>query len=186
VRQRLISAAGSVYPKGARSHSLEESLLKGIAPLTLALALITAVACGGGGEAGTPTSTPISGPPLPTVAAQPTTTSSGLQIIDMALGSGAEAAPGSIVYVTYNEWLSDGTFVDTTAADGVVTPIRLVLRQGLVLQGFVEGIPGMKLGGKRRLIMPPDLAYGAEGSGNAIPPNATLVFDIELVEVRTP
>ena len=185
MRQKLISAASSVYPKGARNPSLEESLLKRIAPLALALTLITA-ACGGGGDAGAPTETPASGPPLPTLTAQPTTTSSGLQVVDIAVGDGAEASPGSIVYVSYNEWLSDGTFIDTTTVDGQVVTLRLVLRQGLVLQGFVEGIPGMRVGGKRRLIMPPDLAYGAEGSGNAVPPNATLIFDIELVEVRAP
>ena len=154
------------------------------ASFLLALALAALVACGGG-KGGTPTETPPGSLPLPTVAGVPTTTSSGLQIIDIAAGVGPAAPPGSVVYVTYNGWLSDGTFFDTTTVDDGVTPLRLVLRQGLVLPGFVEGIPGMKVGGMRRLIVPPDLAYGAEGSGNAIPPNATLIFDIELVEIRS-
>jgi len=155
------------------------------ASFLLALALAALVACGGG-KGATPTETLPGSFPLPTVAGVPTTTSSGLQIIDIAAGVGPAAPPGSVVYVTYNAWLSVGTFFDTTTVDDEVTPLRLVLRRGLVLPGFVEGIPGMKVGGKRRLIIPPELAYGAEGSGSGIPPNATLIFDIELVEVRSP
>ena len=177
---RLIAGDGSLI-----LGRLEGTVLHRLAPFLLALALGVLAGCGGGGKSATPTETPV-GPALPTVEGVPTTTSSGLQIIDITVGSGAEALAGSIVYVTYNEWLSDGRFIDTTTVDGTVTPLRQVLRQGQLLPGLVEGIPGMKVGGTRRLIIPPELGFGAEGRGNAIPADATLIYDIELVEVRAP
>ncbi len=125
-------------------------------------------------------------PALATLSAPATVTSDGLQIIDLNAGNGDAARAGDIAYVTYSEWLADGTFVDTTAADGKVVPQRQVLRTGQIIQGLVEGIQGMKVGGKRRLIVPPALAYGSQGLGNGIPANATLIYDIELVSVTHP
>jgi FKBP-type peptidyl-prolyl cis-trans isomerase len=159
---------------------------------TIVISLLTLAGCGSGGVGvHQPTTTPSPQPPatvpaLATLSAPATVTSDGLQIVDLRAGDGDGARAGDIAYVTYNEWLSDGTFVDVTATDGNVVPQRQVLRTGQVIQGLVEGIQGMKVGGKRRLVIPPALAYGSQGLGNGIPANATLIYDIELVSVTHP
>lgn len=114
----------------------------------------------------------------PPVDAEPTVTDSGLQIIDIEGGDGAAAEEGAVVTVHYTGWLEDGTVFDSTEGGAPATfPLA-----GLI-PGWQEGIPGMQAGGVRRLIIPPELAYGEEGRPS-IPPNATLTFDIELVEVQ--
>ena len=118
-----------------------------------------------------------SGPPP--VDAQPTVDASGLQIIDIEVGDGDEARPGGTVTVHYTGWLADGTVFDSSVERG--EPITFSLNG--VIAGWQEGIPGMKIGGKRRLIIPSDLAYGESGRGG-IPPNAELTFDVELLGVE--
>jgi FKBP-type peptidyl-prolyl cis-trans isomerase len=158
---------------------------------------------GGGGPTRTPSMTAARATPphtpaatangVATVAAQLTLSPSetaaganaGLQIVDLVTGIGEEARAGDIVYVTYREMLTDGTLVEETVVDNTPVPARKVLRQGLIVQGLVKGIPGMKVGGKRRLVIPPDLGYGSNGVGS-VPPDSTIIFDIDLVEVRHP
>lgn len=115
---------------------------------------------------------------IPDVTGEPTVTDSGLQIIDITVGDGAEATAASTVTVHYSGWLEDGTLFDSSVGG---EPISFQL-SGLIA-GWQEGIPGMKAGGKRRLIVPSDLGYGETGRGQ-IPPNATLVFDIELLDAQ--
>ena len=118
----------------------------------------------------------------PTAATGMTTTPSGLQYQDLVVGTGQEAAAGDTVSVHYTGWLADGTKFDSSVDRG--QPFQFVLGQGNVIQGWDEGVAGMKVGGKRKLVIPPDLAYGAQGYGGVIPPNATLTFDVELLEVK--
>lgn len=108
----------------------------------------------------------------------------GLYVQDVEVGSGAEAVDGQLVVVHYTGWLTDGSEFDSSRNAGV--PLDVVIGQGNVIQGWDQGIPGMREGGRRRLVIPPELAYGASGAGGVIPPNATLVFDVELLEVRDP
>ncbi len=107
-------------------------------------------------------------------------TSSGLRIIDTLAGTGAEAKLGDTITAQYTGYLEDGTVFDGPAVHG--GPVQFQLAVGSLIKGWTDGVPGMKVGGKRRLIIPPDLAYGASGRGQ-IPPNATLTFDIELVSI---
>jgi FKBP-type peptidyl-prolyl cis-trans isomerase FkpA len=113
---------------------------------------------------------------------------SQLEKIDVVQGSGAEAKSGA-VRVHYTGWLLDaskpdkrGRKFDSSVDRG--TPFEFRLGAGEVIRGWDEGVAGMKVGGKRTLIIPPEMGYGARGAGGVIPPNATLVFDIELVSVR--
>jgi len=108
-------------------------------------------------------------------------TETGLQYIDFVVGEGKAPTPSSEVVVHYSGFLDDGTVFDTTQNRGV--PIRFALAGGELLPGWVEGIMSMREGGKRKLIIPPHLGYGERGFGRHIPPNATLVYDIELLIV---
>jgi FKBP-type peptidyl-prolyl cis-trans isomerase FkpA len=114
--------------------------------------------------------------------AETITTASGLQYQDLVIGTGAEAKTGDRVSVHYTGTLADGTKFDSSLDRN--QPFELVLGAGGVIKGWEEGIPGMKVGGKRKLIIPPELGYGASGAGSAIPPNATLIFEIELLEIK--
>jgi len=105
-----------------------------------------------------------------------------LKIEDLKKGTGAEAKAGATVSVHYTGWLTDGTKFDPAVDRG--TPFEFPLGAGNVIAGWDQGVEGMKVGGKRRLTIPPDLGYGAQGAGGAIPPNATLVFDVELLDVK--
>lgn len=105
----------------------------------------------------------------------------GLVIEDLVAGNGAEATPGSPVTVHYTGWLTDGTKFDSSVDSG--RPFQFVLGQGQVIPGWDQGVAGMKVGGKRKLTIPPALAYGEAGAGGVIPPNATLVFEVELLSV---
>jgi FKBP-type peptidyl-prolyl cis-trans isomerase len=116
------------------------------------------------------------------VSAQPTTTASGLQIIEIKAGTGAQAQKGQTVSVNYTGWLADGTKFDSSLDRG--QPITFALGTGQLIPGFEEGVTGMQVGEQRRLIMPPDLAYGSAGRPPLIPANAELTFDIELVSVQ--
>ena len=109
------------------------------------------------------------------------TTASGLIIEDLVEGSGAVAAAGQTVSVHYTGWLTDGTKFDSSKDRN--DPFVFPLGAGRVIKGWDEGVQGMKVGGKRRLTIPPALGYGARGAGGVIPPNATLVFEVELLGV---
>lgn len=109
-------------------------------------------------------------------------TSSGLQYWDVKKGTGATAVNGKHVSVQYTGWLESGKEFDSSLDVG--DPIEFDLGKGMVIKGWDEGIAGMKVGGKRQLHIPPALGYGARGAGSAIPPNATLIFDVELVKVK--
>jgi len=108
-----------------------------------------------------------------------TTTASGLIIEDIVTGDGAEAAAGQEVTVHYTGWLTDGVKFDSSKDRD--DPFVFPLGGGRVIRGWDEGVQGMKVGGKRKLTIPPDLGYGARGAGGVIPPNATLVFEVELL-----
>ena len=105
-----------------------------------------------------------------------------LVITDTVVGSGAEATPGSMVTVNYVGALPDGTVFDASANHG--QPFTFQLGAGQVIRGWDEGVAGMKVGGTRRLVIPPAMAYGPQAVGNVIPANATLLFDVELVAVQ--
>jgi len=111
-----------------------------------------------------------------------TTTDSGLGYYDIVTGEGAEAASGQTVSVQYSGWLEDGTLFDSSVTRG--EPFTFTLGTGGVIPGWEEGLVGMKVGGKRQLIIPAALAYGESGAGSTIPPNATLIFDIELLDIE--
>jgi peptidylprolyl isomerase len=111
-----------------------------------------------------------------------TTTASGLQYKDTQIGSGAEATPGKMVSVHYTGWLQNGVKFDSSLDRG--QPFTLNVGAGQVIPGWDEGLVGMKVGGKRLLVIPPELGYGAAGSPPVIPPNATLIFEVELLEVK--
>jgi FKBP-type peptidyl-prolyl cis-trans isomerase FkpA len=107
------------------------------------------------------------------------TLASGLIIEDLVNGDGAEAAAGQEVTVHYTGWLTDGKKFDSSKDRD--DPFVFPLGGGRVIRGWDEGVQGMKVGGKRKLTIPPALGYGARGAGGVIPPNATLVFEVELL-----
>ena len=113
-------------------------------------------------------------------------TASGLLIEDLVVGNGAAAADGQRVSVHYTGWLDSGgkagTKFDSSKDRG--QPFMFSLGRGEVIRGWEEGVAGMKVGGKRKLTIPPDLGYGTRGAGSVIPPNATLLFEVELLAVR--
>ncbi len=110
-------------------------------------------------------------------------TASGLRITDLEIGDGAEATAGQTVVVHYRGTLEDGTQFDASYDRG--KPFSFPLGAGRVIKGWDEGVQGMKVGGKRKLVIPPDLGYGARGAGGVIPPNATLIFDVELLDIKS-
>ncbi len=110
------------------------------------------------------------------------TTESGLRYVDLVVGKGQQAQAGDLAIVHYTGWLADGTKFDSSLDRR--EPFSFRLGAGEVIRGWDEGVSTMKVGGKRKLIIPPQLAYGARGAGRVIPPNATLTFDVELLELR--
>jgi peptidylprolyl isomerase len=113
-------------------------------------------------------------------APKPRTTASGLQITDVVVGDGQEAKPGQTVTVNYRGTLRTGKEFDSSYGRG---PFSFPLGAGRVIKGWDEGVAGMRVGGKRQLVIPPDLAYGSRGAGSVIPPDATLLFEVELLGV---
>ena len=108
-------------------------------------------------------------------------TASGLQYWDIKVGTGAEAKPGNKVTVHYTGWLTSGKKFDSSV--DAHQPFAFTLGKGDVIKGWDEGVTGMKVGGKRQLRIPPELAYGEAGYKTIIPPNATLIFDVQLLAV---
>lgn len=158
-----------------------------IAAAVIGVAMLVAVGC----------STPPAEPPTETAPSQPEATSqeatpaepsegtesaAKLKIKDLVVGKGAAAKTGDRVSVHYTGWLMDGTKFDSSLDRG--QPFEFVLGQGQVIPGWDKGVVGMKVGGKRELIIPPELAYGDQGAGGAIPPNATLKFNVQLLAIK--
>ncbi|NNE44623.1 MAG: FKBP-type peptidyl-prolyl cis-trans isomerase [Gemmatimonadetes bacterium] len=135
---------------------------------------------GDGGTGGGPQDGSASdGPPTLPPGVEAERTESGLEILDIAVGDGEEAGLDRAVRIRYRVWLTDGSFVEASGDDGA----EFVPGSGSVIEAFEEGVIGMKVGGKRRLIVPSDLAYGPQGRGTTIPPYATLITDLELLAV---
>jgi FKBP-type peptidyl-prolyl cis-trans isomerase len=105
-----------------------------------------------------------------------------MQIEDLTLGTGSEAKKGQLAVVHYTGWLTDGSKFDSSKDRS--DPFSFALGGGMVIRGWDEGVVGMKIGGKRKLTIPPHMGYGARGAGGVIPPNATLVFEVELLDVK--
>lgn len=122
--------------------------------------------------------------PAPTTpgAEKEIATATGLKYVELKVGTGAEARPGMNVSVHYTGWLTNGNKFDSSVDRG--EPFEFPLGAGRVIRGWDEGVAGMKIGGKRKLIIPSELGYGARGAGNDIPPNSTLVFEVELLGVK--
>jgi len=131
----------------------------------------------------TTTSKPASksGTTHPKPAAQMTTTPSGLQYRDLVVGKGAQPKDGDTVVVNYTGTFSNGKVFDTSVGK---QPFKFKLGNGEVIKGWDEGVATMHVGGKRKLVIPPDLAYGAGGYPGVIPPNSTLTFVVELLDIK--
>lgn len=112
-----------------------------------------------------------------------TETETGLHYVTLEEGTGEVAEPGDTVLVHYTGWLPTGEQFDSSRERG--EPFQFLLGAGRVIPGWDQGVAGMTVGERRKLVIPPDLGYGAAGGGDVIPPNATLVFDVELIEVRS-
>jgi FKBP-type peptidyl-prolyl cis-trans isomerase len=113
---------------------------------------------------------------------QEVTTPSGLKYVDQVIGTGDLAVVGKTTTVHYTGWLTNGQKFDSSSDRG--QPFSFPLGAGRVIKGWDEGVQGMKVGGKRKLTIPAELGYGSRGAGGVIPPNATLIFDVELLGVR--
>jgi FKBP-type peptidyl-prolyl cis-trans isomerase len=109
-------------------------------------------------------------------------TPSGVRYVDLRLGQGDEAGPGKIVEVHYVGWLQDGTRFDSSRDQD--RPLTFRLGAGDALKGWDEGLAGMKVGGRRKLVIPPDLGFGKQGVGSVVPPNSILYYEFELLGVR--
>jgi len=163
-----------------------------------AVASLTAAAYAVGEQPADPKVATQPAPAVPPVPPQPQAPEAALLVTDLVMGVGDEALPGMIVIVHYTGWLYDpgakdfrGIQFDSSRERG--QPLSFPLGAGRVIRGWEQGIPGMKIGGTRRLVIPPELAYGSRcvekypgsGGGCVIPPNSTLLFEIELLAVET-
>jgi hypothetical protein len=143
--------------------------------ISLALALITLLlaAC-------VPANLPATTTAVPSVTPIPPT-SVPMEITDITVGTGAEAQVGSTITVNYIGTLADGTKFDSSYDRN--EPVTFQLKSGSLIEGWIRGIPGMKVGGKRHLVIPPELGYGAQANG-PIPANSVMIFDVELLDVK--
>jgi len=165
---------------GVPSFFINGSYISGAQPFSVFQQMIDAALAGEGAAGQTPTPEAEGGPP--SVSGEATVTASGLQIIDVEVGSGDSPQTGQTVTVHYTGWLADGTKFDSSVDRG--QPFSFTIGTGQVIEGWDEGVATMKVGGKRRLIIPPELGYGASGYPPVIPENAQLIFDVELLEIR--
>src|SRR6185503_9722169 len=177
----------------SRSSAMHAKSL--VTSLTMALAVIALAGCQPKDKPAEPATTASAPAPAAEPAAEATPAATGtenmpMQKIDLAPGSGAEIKSGQNALVHYTGWLYDAAAPENKGKkfDSSVDrnePFEFPVGGGMVIKGWDEGVVGMKVGGKRRLVIPPDMGYGARGAGGGlIPPGATLVFDVELVEIR--
>jgi FKBP-type peptidyl-prolyl cis-trans isomerase len=161
--------------------------------LVLALCALTVFGCSRDKPAATAPAKPadaVEAAPAPADAPASTGTETmALQKTDLAPGSGSEIKSGQTALVHYTGWLYDAAAPENKGKkfDSSVDrnePFEFPVGAGMVIKGWDDGVAGMKVGGKRRLVIPPEMGYGARGAGGVIPPGATLVFDVELVEIR--
>ena len=145
-------------------------------PVILLIMVIFLASCEEKGMKTIPTDKPIS-----VQNDQYLETNSGLKYADIESGEGETAKSGDFVKVHYSGYLTDGKRFDSSVLRN--KPFVFMLGQGRVIAGWEEGVQGMKIGGIRQLVIPPELGYGAAGAGGVIPPNATLIFDVQLLEV---
>jgi FKBP-type peptidyl-prolyl cis-trans isomerase len=165
----------------ARLHEKEKRTMKTLLIiLTIAMLAVTSAAQTAPAKKPAPKPAAASGPTK--VTGEPTKTASGLEYWDIKVGTGAVAVTGHQVVVDYTGWLTNGKKFDSSVGTG--HPFDFLLGGGQVIKGWDEGVAGMKVGGKRQLRIPPDLAYGAGGYSTVIPPNATLIFDVRLVDAK--
>ena len=154
--------------------------------LILAVLIVVTVACAGSDSTATPSPAATATPSPTAVVASGsipiTTTPSGLQYKELVVGTGQTAQAGDTVFVHYTGWLENGTKFDSSLDRGV--PFDFVIGQGQVIKGWDEGVASMNVGGKRELTIPADLAYGDRSVGGVIPAGATLIFEVELIEIR--
>lgn len=145
---------------------------------TVALVALILSACGGSDGSGGA----AAGGDFKVDSAALTKTASGLQYQDVSVGNGAEARDGQVAVVHYTGWLTDGTKFDSSRDRG--QPFSFPIGAGQVIPGWDEGVAGMKVGGRRKLLIPANLGYGDTGAPPVIPPGATLVFDVELLDLK--
>ena len=157
-----------------------------------ALLIVAVAAFGGPAFAQSPSTPPAAGPSnsSTTAVSKFGAKVTELQIVDQKQGTGTEAVAGKPVVVHYTGWLYDpaapdghGAKFDSSRDRNV--PFTFILGTGKVIKGWDEGVTGMKIGGQRTLVIPPQKAYGERGAGGVIPPNATLLFDVELIDVKS-
>jgi peptidylprolyl isomerase len=169
------SATEPVFDENSKKDQIMRRLMTRLLPTAFALA-ISALATLLIGTSGASAQT----------TGKPMTTASGLQIIDTKAGTGASPKPGQTCVMHYTGWLYEngqkGKKFDSSVDRN--EPFEFPIGQGRVIAGWDEGVATMKVGGKRTLIIPPALGYGARGAGGVIPPNATLMFDVELLAVK--
>jgi FKBP-type peptidyl-prolyl cis-trans isomerase len=194
---RFGTQGASVSRQTERSHARATQEVavskRSYLPIVVVLVLMIAIVVSGCTSQPSATSTqPAAQPSAPGANQEPTSPSSGaaeataaaatkLVITDEAVGKGVAAKAGDKVTVNYTGWLTDGTKFDSSIGKA---PFPFTLGAGQVIPGWDQGVAGMKVGGKRKLTIPPDLAYGSQGAGGVIPPNATLVFEVELLSIN--
>jgi peptidylprolyl isomerase len=149
----------------------------------IALALILGLVAGSASSAlAADKKKPAKAAKVPKGKGKVVTTASGLKYEEIVVGKGASPSSGKTVVVHYTGWLTDGKKFDSSRDRG--QPFEFVIGQGNVIKGWDEGVMSMKIGGRRKLTIPPGLAYGERGAGGVITPNSTLIFDVELLGVK--